>query len=1526
VEKPRFENQTLYEGHSVRFRAITKTQNCVTSVINFYKKKFVFEKGSIMCVKYRHFFLLFFAALSPLVASSATAGTNEGFVARIDGRVDIRNPEIGDYIHVPIWVEGVVQAKGGLVTAHYNPNLLEFSEFSPGPFIKGMLTLPADPKPQDDGFNTVQGGGTQLSGTPASTSGLLGTMSFKLIADLPVAGAYISIIDVQVQESASNKDNYIRPIRQFGIKLLTVFPNAIFDLETIRDHNSATLNWRTKEPGLNDTVQFRAKGDTTWRTLTNPLAERTTPRMLTALRALVQRGIIPRETPDDARIREALLTVPAFEVPPGFVDSVLTPAFINSIRVLDDALGNRRHVVEINSLELNTEYEFTARSYDLNDRPSQKFTGMFNTRREVDKRPLVVERFEVQSTPVSAVIRWFTNRPADTRLLVLSGVGGFAPSIADEDGTQVHIVEISDLKPETRYEISVGSRLTNAKTFITEGLTEADVQIIRPGIFHTRPAGRRLRFLGPPFHIVGADGARLRINLNQPAAVRVEYAELDESILLRNISTSYTDTTSSEELLTQHDIALSDLSSSTHYRYLITAFNETDTLTTDPRRNEQWSRDLNFRTSADSDTLDPVIVEGPQVIARGKVATVHWTTDIATTGNVYIGTIGPNGTLGTSDEFKFNDLTSNGSTRFARRHIVTVTGLTIGTQYGYRIEAKSSNGKIVAFDPNNSSVAKRAKVLQPPGGSGNFTTDSTADTQFPVILSGPSISSQTHDTAVIEWTTDEPADSDVQFGTRDLGNSETSGDSETSHKIVLSNLDVGTTYNYMIGSTDAAGNGATASSVATFTTNPEIDITAPAITVAPQIVYKNDESATIRWTTDEESTAEVEFGTSTSLGTVRTLSTTDETHQVTLTNLSAATTYYYTVASTDLSSNGPTQSDTLSFKTDTNPDLTSPVISSIQKVVSDSVAIIGWTTDESADSFVEFGTDQTSLAFNIGNTEDVTSHAITLTNLTPGTTYYYIVGSTDPAGNPPTESDTLDFVTLSAADTTAPAIPSNIKATEGARQVLLSWDAVVELDLNGFSIYRSKASDAFSLLSSGIQKTTFTDLNAGNDTTYQYYITASDRQTPANESAASDTVSATPTSSSAPSTPSELGRIGDFLTPAFFFTNASPFQTGATLTYTIQISTEADFSNVTASFSGLAENAGEIGTGQTGWTIDRELEEGASYYWRVRAVEGSLTGPFSDSQQFSAIDPSSLAGDFNGDGAVNFDDFFLFVDFFGQPAEGDAVAYDLDGGGTVDFNDFFTFVDNFGKTISGKRWATARAVDENAIFSIEARGGTRAEDNKLTARLWANQVEDLKAYGAVVQYNPATLRFEGAQPGPGHLLESRGGQAPLFSVFSEKPGQIIIGNGLVEGQEVSGRGLLAELTFTRIGNANAASLDLIEAYTASPTRGVRTVAQLNSTILRPDTYALYANFPNPFNPSTSIEYALPEAASVSIAIYDILGQKVRELAAHPLQPAGFYQLTWDGLDHRGQGVASGIYFYRLKTPGFSQTRKMTLVK
>ncbi|MFH2034949.1 MAG: S8 family serine peptidase [Candidatus Zixiibacteriota bacterium] len=95
--------------------------------------------------------------------------------------------------------------------------------------------------------------------------------------------------------------------------------------------------------------------------------------------------------------------------------------------------------------------------------------------------------------------------------------------------------------------------------------------------------------------------------------------------------------------------------------------------------------------------------------------------------------------------------------------------------------------------------------------------------------------------------------------------------------------------------------------------------------------------------------------------------------------------------------------------------------------------------------------------------------------------------------------------------------------------------------------------------------------------------------------------------------------------------------------------------------------------------------------------------------------------------------------------------------------------------------------------------------------------------------------------------------------------------------------------------------------------------------LLPDQFGLAQNYPNPFNPSTSIYYNLPKAADVAINIYNLLGQKVKTLI-NLHQRAGQYQIIWDGTNDRGGKISSGIYFYRMETEEFSQTRKMLLLK
>ncbi|MBL7960834.1 VCBS repeat-containing protein, partial [bacterium] len=93
----------------------------------------------------------------------------------------------------------------------------------------------------------------------------------------------------------------------------------------------------------------------------------------------------------------------------------------------------------------------------------------------------------------------------------------------------------------------------------------------------------------------------------------------------------------------------------------------------------------------------------------------------------------------------------------------------------------------------------------------------------------------------------------------------------------------------------------------------------------------------------------------------------------------------------------------------------------------------------------------------------------------------------------------------------------------------------------------------------------------------------------------------------------------------------------------------------------------------------------------------------------------------------------------------------------------------------------------------------------------------------------------------------------------------------------------------------------------------------------PTEIKLHSNYPNPFNPSTTIGYAIHKNTDVSIAVYNVFGQKVKTLVRGN-QPAGYHQVIWDSTNDNGAQVASGVYYYRLETAGFSETRKMLLIK
>ena len=91
------------------------------------------------------------------------------------------------------------------------------------------------------------------------------------------------------------------------------------------------------------------------------------------------------------------------------------------------------------------------------------------------------------------------------------------------------------------------------------------------------------------------------------------------------------------------------------------------------------------------------------------------------------------------------------------------------------------------------------------------------------------------------------------------------------------------------------------------------------------------------------------------------------------------------------------------------------------------------------------------------------------------------------------------------------------------------------------------------------------------------------------------------------------------------------------------------------------------------------------------------------------------------------------------------------------------------------------------------------------------------------------------------------------------------------------------------------------------------------------SYSLDQNYPNPFNPTTVISYLLSTVSDVELKIYNQLGQEVRTMV-HERKPVGAHQIEWDGRDHAGNQVASGVYLYRLKAGSFVQSRKMVFLR
>ena len=103
------------------------------------------------------------------------------------------------------------------------------------------------------------------------------------------------------------------------------------------------------------------------------------------------------------------------------------------------------------------------------------------------------------------------------------------------------------------------------------------------------------------------------------------------------------------------------------------------------------------------------------------------------------------------------------------------------------------------------------------------------------------------------------------------------------------------------------------------------------------------------------------------------------------------------------------------------------------------------------------------------------------------------------------------------------------------------------------------------------------------------------------------------------------------------------------------------------------------------------------------------------------------------------------------------------------------------------------------------------------------------------------------------------------------------------------------------------------------------VLKINKSSILPNDFTVYQNFPNPFNPETTLIYDLPNDEYITLTIYDILGNEIKSLI-NRYESAGQKRVNWDATNNSGSLVSSGVYFYTIKAGSFSQTKRMIYLK
>jgi len=310
-------------------------------------------------------------------------------------------------------------------------------------------------------------------------------------------------------------------------------------------------------------------------------------------------------------------------------------------------------------------------------------------------------------------------------------------------------------------------------------------------------------------------------------------------------------------------------------------------------------------------------------------------------------------------------------------------------------------------------------------------------------------------------------------------------------------------------------------------------------------------------------------------------------------------------------------------------------------------------------------------------------------------------------------------------------------------------------------------------------------------------------------------------------------------------------------------------------------------------------------------------------------------GDFDRNGQVDLADFSQFAGHYGLSLgdeEYDSV-FDLDRDDTIGLGDFSLFAAHYGEGTSGG--AAKIAIKDQGPWGIEKEVTKRNASTCLLVRLSTSTSTSTclpTSYQFVVEYDPLAWRVVQAQDGSSSA-------SPFFMTKRVGDGRLLVA-GMISGGDwglgIADCGLKSEVrspkseivvVFERKKGKGKEGVffALSDIQVMDAAMQIWRLSDVQTEDALPETVALSANVPNPFNTSTTLRVALPRAGMLRLEVYDVLGQRIRTIADGKRE-AGFHTLVWDGRNETGNEVGSGVYLGRLEAGDFVAVRKMLLLK